>query len=72
MRTIVGHIEQDPEYQLIVEANGLTLDITQEITKLHKFIKELYKVKFPELESIIYNAVDYAKAVQRIGNETVR
>jgi hypothetical protein len=71
VRTIVGHIEQDPEYQLIVEANSLTLDITQEIQKLHKFIKEIYKTKFPELESIIYNPVEYAKAVQRIGNETV-
>ncbi len=71
MKNIIGNIEADPEYQLIVEASTLTLELNKEIQQLHKYIKELYKKKFPELESIIYAPVEYAKAIQRIGNETV-
>ena len=36
---------------------------------VHKFIRDHYAKKFPELESLVPNALDYARVVQAIGNE---
>jgi U4/U6 small nuclear ribonucleoprotein PRP31 len=35
---------------------------------VHKFIRDHYSVRFPELETLIQNPLDYAKAVAIIGN----
>ena len=35
---------------------------------MHKELRDAYVVKFGELESIILNPIDYAKAVRIIGN----
>jgi U4/U6 small nuclear ribonucleoprotein PRP31 len=68
-REIVGPLEEDPEYQLIVETNELSTEIDNEIMLIHKFIRDIYAKKFPELENLIQNPVDYAKVVKGIGNE---
>ena len=34
--TVAGPVELDPEYQLIVEANNLTVEIDNEISKYSK------------------------------------
>jgi len=39
---------------------------------VHRFVVDLYSQKFPELESLIPNKLDYVRTVQRIGNEMVR
>ena len=39
---------------------------------MHRFVVDLYSQKFPELESLIPNKLDYVRTVQRIGNEMVR
>ncbi|KAF0540266.1 Nop domain-containing protein [Gigaspora margarita] len=66
---IMGPVEEDPEYKLIVQANNLTVDIDSEILVVHKFIRDHYAKKFPELESLVLNPLDYARAVKAIGNE---
>ena len=40
-----------------------------ELQSLHKTARDLFLPRFPELESIILNPVDYAKVVLAIGNE---
>jgi len=65
----VGNVEDDPEYQLVVEANSLSAELDQEIILVNKFIKDRYRSKFPELETLIRNPLDYAKTVRLIGNE---
>ncbi|ESQ35281.1 hypothetical protein EUTSA_v10009759mg [Eutrema salsugineum] len=60
----------DPEYKLIVDCNQLSVDIENEIVTVHSFIRFKYKSKFPELESFVHHAIDYARIVKRIGNET--
>ena len=45
--------------------------ICSRITLIHKHIRDLYYKKFPELESIVFNSIDYVKCVQKIQNETV-
>jgi len=41
------------------------------IVLIHKHIRDIYYKKFPELESIVLNPIDYVKCVQKIRNETV-
>lgn len=62
-------IEENPEYQLLQEANELSTQIDDEITALHKFIRDHYSIRFPYLEDLIKNPVDYAKTVAIIKNE---
>ena len=69
----LGPIENDPEYQLIVEvirndihfpclqllnyfslqANNLAAEIDQEQIEIHKFGKDVYTKRFPELETLV-------------------
>lgn len=62
-------LEDDPEYQLIVECNALSVDIENEIVIIHNFIRDKYRLKFPELESLVHHPIDYARVVKKIGNE---
>ena len=64
-----GSIVEDPEYQLIVDCNALSVDIDSEISVVHSFIRDKYKLKLPLLESRIQHPIDYARVVKRIGNE---
>lgn len=64
-----GPIETDPEYQLIVEANNLTVEIDNEISIIHKYARDQYAKRFPELESLVPSALDYIKTVQLLDND---
>ncbi|KAK1352963.1 Pre-mRNA processing ribonucleoprotein binding region-containing protein [Heracleum sosnowskyi] len=64
-----GDLEDDPECQLIVDCNGLLVDIDNEIIILRNFISDKYRLKFPELESLVHHPTDYARVVKKIGNE---
>ncbi|MED6134528.1 U4/U6-U5 snRNP complex subunit prp31 [Stylosanthes scabra] len=62
-------LEDDPEYQLIEECTALLVDIENEIVIIHNFIRDKYRLKFPELESLVHHPIDYARVVKKIGNE---
>ncbi|KAF9189176.1 U4/U6 small nuclear ribonucleoprotein Prp31 [Haplosporangium sp. Z 767] len=66
---VSGMIEDDPEYQLVVKANTITVAIDNEIQVVHKFIRDRYEPKFPELETLVANPLDYARTVKRIANQ---
>src|SRR5213078_3568193 len=42
--------------------------IDSEIILVHKYIRDHYSVRFPELETLVTNPLDYAKSVAIIGN----
>eukprot|EP00240_Pyramimonas_obovata_P005008 CAMPEP_0118925824 /NCGR_PEP_ID=MMETSP1169-20130426/3648_1 /TAXON_ID=36882 /ORGANISM="Pyramimonas obovata, Strain CCMP722" /LENGTH=390 /DNA_ID=CAMNT_0006867233 /DNA_START=231 /DNA_END=1400 /DNA_ORIENTATION=+ len=65
----LGAVDDNPEYKLIVECNQLAVDIDNEIAVVHNFIRDKYRLKFPELESLVMHPVDYARVVKAIGNE---
>jgi U4/U6 small nuclear ribonucleoprotein PRP31 len=67
----IGNVEDDPEYRLVVEANALSAELDQEIILVNKFIRDHYRPKFPELETLIMNPLDYAKTVKVLGNEMI-
>eukprot|EP00983_Pelagomonas_calceolata_P037067 1136170-Pelagomonas_calceolata.AAC.3 len=42
--------------RLLVQCNRLAVDIDNEITIVHNFIRDKYRLKFPELESLVGGA----------------
>ncbi|KAF2266870.1 Nop domain-containing protein [Lojkania enalia] len=61
-------IEDNPEYQLLTQANDFSTSIDGEIAIVHKFIRDHYSIRFPYLEELIKNPIDYAKTVAIIKN----
>ncbi|KAH7850153.1 hypothetical protein Vadar_028590 [Vaccinium darrowii] len=57
------------DYQLIVDCTALLVDIENEIFLVHNFIRDNYRLKFPELQSLVHHPIDYARVVKKIGNE---
>jgi U4/U6 small nuclear ribonucleoprotein PRP31 len=66
--TNVGAIEDNPEYKLLTSANSLSTQIDSEIILVHKFIRDHYSARFPELERLVTNPLDYAKTVATLRN----
>lgn len=64
-----GRVEDDPEYKLLVQSNAHAVSIDNEIILVHKFIRDHYAVRFPELENLVTNPLDYSKTVSTIGND---
>ncbi|EXJ71264.1 uncharacterized protein A1O5_05070 [Cladophialophora psammophila CBS 110553] len=69
--TTVGSIEDNPEYALLTQANSLSTQIDSEVILVHKFIRDHYSTRFPELETLVANPLDYAKTVAIIKNGPV-
>eukprot|EP00951_Prasinocladus_malaysianus_P010345 scaffold75871_cov37-Prasinocladus_malaysianus.AAC.1 len=53
VRAATSMMEENPEQKLLVECNQLAVDIDNEIVVIHNFIRDKYRIKFPELESLI-------------------
>ena len=67
--SVFGPVELDPEYKLIVEANNLSAEIDNEINIIHKYCRDHYSKRFPELESLVPNALDYIQTAQALAND---
>ena len=50
------------------QANNLTVEIDNEINVIHKYVRDKYSKRFPELESLVPNALDYIRTVKELGN----
>ncbi|KAJ9080775.1 U4/U6-U5 snRNP complex subunit prp31 [Entomophthora muscae] len=73
IQTMVGTIEEDPEYKLIVTANSLVAEIDTELVTVIKYIRDLYDARFRGLDTLVTNPLAYVKTVKAIGaNEDVR
>ncbi|KAJ6516062.1 hypothetical protein C8R45DRAFT_889381 [Mycena sanguinolenta] len=59
----------NPEYTLIVQANNLSVDVDNEILVVHKFIRDHYAAKFPELEQLVVDPAMYIRSVRALANE---
>ncbi|WFC98705.1 U4/U6-U5 snRNP complex subunit prp31 [Malassezia yamatoensis] len=64
-----GAPEDLPEYHLIVRANNMAVDLDNEMMMLHKFIRERYSPRFPELETLVLNPWEFIRSVRALGNE---
>ncbi|KXS20852.1 Nop domain-containing protein [Gonapodya prolifera JEL478] len=68
-QSIIGPVEEDPEYKVIITANNIVGDIDSEILVVHKYMRDHYAPRFPELDNLVPNPFDYARTVQTIGVE---
>ncbi|KIM33323.1 hypothetical protein M408DRAFT_326083 [Serendipita vermifera MAFF 305830] len=59
----------NPEYNLIVTANNLSVELENEIMVVHKFIRDHYAVKFPELETLVVDPNMYIRSVRALANQ---
>ena len=66
---VVGPVEADPEYQLIVDSNNILVEIDNEIITVHKFVRDKYSLRFPELESLVPTPLEYVRTVQLLQND---
>ena len=66
---IDGPVESHPEYKLIVDANNMAVAIDNDITTIHKFVRDKYAKRFPELESLVPTALEDVMTVKELGNE---
>ena len=67
-----GPVEADPEYRLIVDANNLAAEIDDDITNLYKFGKDKYSQRFPELETLVVQPLEYLMAARELGNDVLK
>ena len=67
--TNVGAIEDNPEYEVLTQANSFSVHVDTEVVLVHKFIRDHYSARFPELERLVSNPIDYAKTVAILKNE---
>ncbi|KAH6915237.1 U4/U6 small nuclear ribonucleoprotein Prp31 [Coprinopsis sp. MPI-PUGE-AT-0042] len=58
----------NPEYTLIVQANNLSVEVDNEIMIVHKFIRDHYSTRFPELEQLVADPAMYIRAVRALAN----
>ncbi|KAI9001305.1 Nop domain-containing protein [Trametes punicea] len=58
----------NPEYNLIVQANNLSVDVDNEIMVVHKFVRDHYAPKFPELEQLVSDPQMYIRSVRALAN----
>lgn len=66
--TNVGNIEDHPEYHLLTQSNNLSTKIDGEVYLVHKYIRDHYYTRFPELERLVTLPLEYAKVASIIGN----
>jgi len=57
-----------PEYTLIVQANNLSVDVDNEILIVHKFIRDHYSARFPELEQLVSDPQMFIRSVRALAN----
>uniref|UniRef100_A0A8R1DS29 U4/U6 small nuclear ribonucleoprotein Prp31 n=1 Tax=Caenorhabditis japonica TaxID=281687 RepID=A0A8R1DS29_CAEJA len=66
---VTAPLEADPQYKLIVKLSHVAADIDNEINVIHKFVRDKYEKRFPELETLVPNALNYLATVQLLGND---
>ncbi|VDL84541.1 unnamed protein product, partial [Nippostrongylus brasiliensis] len=52
---VTAPLESDPQYKLIVRLSHLAADLDGEINVIHKFVRDKYEKRFPELETLVPN-----------------
>eukprot|EP00934_Nitzschia_sp_Nitz4_P005149 Nitzschia sp. Nitz4//scaffold56_size114212//84467//87188//NITZ4_003962-RA/size114212-augustus-gene-0.86-mRNA-1//-1//CDS//3329554742//5139//frame0 len=60
---------QEADHQLVVQSNKFLASLAEELSRAHGLLATAYKPKFPELEELLPNIVQYKSAVRCIGNE---
>lgn len=65
---VAGALEGSDEYHLIVRANNMAVAVDNDVLVIHKFIRERYAPRFPELETLVLNPWDFIQTIRIMGN----
>jgi U4/U6 small nuclear ribonucleoprotein PRP31 len=60
---------EEENHQLVVQSNKFVASVVEEMGRAHAELAKAYSPKFPELEELIPNYIQYKNAVRIIGNE---
>ncbi|BGP16230.1 U4/U6-U5 snRNP complex subunit prp31 [Rhodosporidiobolus nylandii] len=60
--------QESAEYALIVQANNISVEIDNEMLIVHKFIRDHYLPRFPELDSLVSSPLPYCRVILALGN----
>lgn len=60
---------EEEDHQLVVQCNKHLANLSEELAKAHGELALAYKAKFPELEELLPNYLQYKNAVRTIWNE---
>lgn len=63
-----GQNTDDEEYTLVGNCMEIAADIDEEIRSLHRQLMEAFSPNFPELQTLIFNPLDYARVALLAGN----
>ena len=63
-----GLVEDNQEYQLLTKSNTFSTYIDDHKLEVLKFIRDHYSTRFPELETLLADSMEYTYAVAIIGN----
>ncbi|WFD22002.1 U4/U6-U5 snRNP complex subunit prp31 [Malassezia equina] len=66
---VAAGLEGTDQYELIVRANSMAVEVDEEILVQHRHIRELYAPRFPELETLVHNPWEFIHAVRALGND---
>lgn len=61
-------MQQSPAPGEATNEFDVAISTGDELTRLHKVLRDHYSVRFPELEDLVANPIDYAKTVAILGN----
>lgn len=61
-------LEDDPEYEVITRGNDMMTKIGAEVTVIHRYIQDIYRGRWPELENLVPNVMDFVRCVKKLGN----
>ena len=53
---------------MIVDANNIAAEMDDEVGNLHKFAKDRYSKRFPELETLVVQPLDYLLTAKELQN----
>ncbi|OAF71444.1 Pre-mRNA-processing factor 31 [Intoshia linei] len=65
-------LDFDKHYKLMVDANEIVAMIDNDISRFDRQLRLVYSKRFPELESLVSNPIDYCRTVGRLGNDIER
>ena len=61
-----GHLEDQPDYRLVVASNQVISTLEDELAALHRYIADAYAPKFPELVNLVPSAPEFVRVCQAV------